>query len=60
MLQWDNIIVPLVNKYPQIKYSITTNGSLLTEEKISFLAQNNFSVMLSMDGNELTQNFSVI
>lgn len=57
-LEWDNIIVPLVNKYPKIKYSITTNGYLLNKEKIDFLAKNNFSVLLSMDGAETTQNYN--
>lgn len=57
-LEWDNIIVPIVNKYPKINYSITTNGYLLDEEKINFLSKNNFSVMLSMDGAENTQNYN--
>lgn len=57
-LQWDNIIVPLVNKYSQLQYSITTNGFLLNEEKIDFLAEHNFAVMLSMDGNEITQSYN--
>lgn len=57
-LEWDNIIVPIVKKYPQIKYSITTNGYLLDKEKIDFLSENNFSVLLSMDGSEQTQNYN--
>jgi sulfatase maturation enzyme AslB (radical SAM superfamily) len=28
-LRWDDIIVPLVEKYPEIEYSITTNGFVL-------------------------------
>lgn len=31
-------------------YSITTNGSLITEEVIQFFTENRFSVMLSFDG----------
>lgn len=53
-LRWDDIIVPLVEKYPDINYSITTNGFVLNKEKIDFLSKYNFSIMLSMDGNELT------
>jgi uncharacterized protein len=44
----------VVEKYPNFKYSITTNGFLLDQEKIDFLDQHNFSVMLSMDGDEET------
>ncbi len=36
------------------RYSITTNGSLITEEAIQFFSQNNFSVVFSFDG--LAQN----
>lgn len=57
-LCWDDIIVPVVEKYPNFKYSITTNGFLLDQEKIDFLDQHNFSVMLSMDGDEETQAYN--
>ena len=57
-LRWDDIVVPLVEKYPEIEYSITTNGFVLDKEKIDFLSKHNFSVMLSMDGNELTQSYN--
>lgn len=58
-LEWDTIIIPIVEKYKDtISYSITTNGFLLDEEKIDFLKENNFAVMLSMDGNEKTQSYN--
>lgn len=57
-LRWDDIIVPLVKKYPNFNYSITTNGFLLNKEKIDFLTENNFSIMLSMDGDEETQSYN--
>ena len=37
-------------------YRMTTNASLLTDDIIEFLVQNNFLVSLSMDGPEKTQN----
>ena len=44
-------------KYPGLFYfGCTTNGTLLTKEKIDFLKKNNFSILLSIDGNEYTQN----
>lgn len=57
-LRWDDIIVPLVKKYPEIDFSITTNGYIFDKEKIDFMTENNFSVMLSMDGNEKTQSYN--
>lgn len=57
-LRWNDIIVPLVNKYPDIHFSITTNGYLLDKEKIDFMADHNFGVMLSMDGTKITQNYN--
>lgn len=36
----------------QIIYSMTTNGTLLNETIIEFLVQNNFNVMISMDGSQ--------
>ena len=57
-LRWDDIIVPIVQKYPNFKYSITTNGFVLDKQKINFLADNDFSVMLSMDGNKETQEYN--
>lgn len=35
-----------------VRFSMTTNGTLLTDEKIHFLAQHEFSVMVSLDGNK--------
>ena len=62
MLLYDEIIVPLTNyikdnNFP-IKLSMTTNGTLLNEERIKFLYNNNFSLLLSIDGDEYTQNFN--
>lgn len=36
-----------------IKYNITTNGTLLNDENISFLAENQISLMVSLDGPKL-------
>ena len=45
-----NLVRKLVDKYPQHSYSIVTNGSLLTAEIATFLAEHKFSVGLSYDG----------
>ena len=37
-------------------YSITTNGLLITPEVESFLLENKFTIQISMDGDENTQN----
>lgn len=57
-LCWDDIIVPLVSKYSNLNYGITTNGSLLDKEKIDFLSKHDVAVMLSMDGDRKTQDYN--
>ena len=39
-----------------VEYSITTNASLLTQDIIKFIVQNNFRVLISMDGHTEVQN----
>ena len=61
-LLWDEIIVPLTqyitaNHLP-VSLNMTTNGSLLNEDRITFLKNNNIHLLLSMDGNEQTQCFN--
>ena len=59
-LKWTDIIVPLVNYVKEnnfpIHFSMTSNGTFLTEEKVIFLKENNIGLLLSMDGDEETQN----
>jgi uncharacterized protein len=40
-------------KNKEIKYTVTTNATLLSEEKILFLEENNFQLMISFDGPQL-------
>lgn len=57
LLQYENIIVPLVTKYKDIaSFSITTNGYLLDEDKVDFFYKNNVGVLLSFDGVRQVQN----
>src|SRR3989338_3699399 len=44
------LIVRLVERYPQHRYSLVTNGSLLTSEMATFFAEHQFSVGVSYDG----------
>ena len=58
-LMWERIIVPLVSyieeKYPnQIGLDMTTNGTLLNEERLIFLKEHNIGILLSIDGSEKT------
>lgn len=39
-----------------IKYSMTTNGTLLDEEKLRFCRDNGINFLLSLDGDEATHN----
>ncbi|AQS11460.1 anaerobic sulfatase-maturating enzyme [Clostridium saccharobutylicum] len=40
----------------KIFFTVTTNATLLTEEKIKFLAKNNFDLVISLDGPADVQN----
>ncbi len=43
-----------------LKYSLTTNGVLLTEDKVKFLVQNDFIITVSIDGpQEIHDRFRV-
>ncbi|MCX6583745.1 MAG: radical SAM protein [Candidatus Aminicenantes bacterium] len=57
MLRFDLIktIIPYANRKAEelqknIKYTMTTNGALLTDEAIEFLALNKVNIMVSLDG----------
>lgn len=57
LLRFDDLIRPLVEKYQNsVIWSITTNGTLMTEEIISFLAENSVRVLLSFDGVKNVQD----
>ena len=59
MLCWDSIIVPLT-KYirEELKtpfdLSMTTNGTLLNEERIQFMKDNHIGMLFSIDGSQVT------
>lgn len=40
----------------RVKFSFTTNGTLLTGEKIKFIVKENFLVTISLDGNQETHD----
>lgn len=57
MLRFDLIktIIPYSNRkakerHKTVKYSMTTNGTLLTDDAIEFLAENKVNTMVSLDG----------
>lgn len=57
LLRWDEVIVPIVNKYyGMANFSITTNGVLLDEDKVDFLYQHGISPLLSFDGVKKVQD----
>ena len=63
-LCFDTIIKPIVeyvkNNFPEnsFRFGMTTNGTLLNKERIDFLKQNNFNLLLSIDGEKETQDFN--
>ena len=63
MLLYDKIIKPLVEycekEYPDgFDFGMTTNGTLLDDEKIEWFANHNFHLLLSIDGAKETQDFN--
>lgn len=59
MLTFDSVMVPLIEYNKTLPkpatFSMTTNGTLLTKEKLNFLQENNIRFMLSFDGMESVQ-----
>ncbi len=63
MLMWDEIIVPLTEyvreKYgPQFGLSMTTNGTLLNEERLAYMKAHGIGLLLSIDGDRQTQDYN--
>lgn len=62
MLRYEDIIKPIIeyirSRYGDFSLSITTNGTLLNEERLKFLKENDVAVMVSIDGNRETQDFN--
>lgn len=63
MLCYETIIKPIVQyceeQYKDLfQFGMTTNGTLLSKEKIDWLQHYNFSLLLSIDGNKETQDFN--
>lgn len=65
LIKWDlikDVVTYIKQYYPKIseklKYTITTNGFLLEQEKIDFMLNNNFFISVSFDGprNEHDRN----
>lgn len=63
MLKWDEIIVPLTNWIRQeykkpFSLSMTTNATLLNEERIKFMKDNGIGMLFSIDGAKETQDYN--
>ena len=50
------IIERFKNTYKKVRFSLSTNGMLLSDEKIRFFEKNNVSVKISIDGPENIHN----
>lgn len=62
LLRWDDIMVPLTkyirSTYPKYILGVTTNGTLLTADKIAFMKEHNISILFSIDGDKKTQDLN--
>ncbi len=58
LMEFDEIICPVIEKYgDRIMFSITTNGVLLTPDKVDFLKEHQVTILLSFDGVKEVQDF---
>lgn len=62
-LLWEQIIVPIVEytkeKYPDtFHFDMTTNGTLLNEERVKFCYDNGIKLLLSIDGIKEVQDYN--
>lgn len=63
MLRWDDIIVPLVDwirgEYGKpFQLSMTSNCTLMTEERLKYMKENQISLLFSIDGARETQDYN--
>jgi uncharacterized protein len=62
MLEFENLIKPIVKWVEEekidISFGMTTNGTLLDEEKIKWLSEHNIGFLLSIDGNKESQDYN--
>lgn len=63
MLCWDSVIKPLIQHIRQelaipFSLSMTTNGTLLTEDIIEYLHKNDVGLLFSIDGDKATQDYN--
>lgn len=62
MLMFDSVIKPLVeyvrSRGEAMRFSVTTNGTLLTPERIGFMKRQGFGLLLSMDGTAPVQDYN--
>lgn len=64
LLEWDTIVVPLT-KYireelgnTELALGLTSNCLLMDKDKLEFLKQYNFGLLVSMDGDKNTQDYN--
>lgn len=63
-LLFDTVIKPIIlyiknGQYAEsFDFNMTTNGTLLNEERIKFLKENDVGLLLSIDGDKETQNYN--
>ncbi|WP_311564296.1 radical SAM/SPASM domain-containing protein [Peptoniphilus duerdenii] len=60
MLRYEDIVKPLIeyirDTYGDYQLDITTNGTLLNEERLKFFKKNDVGILLSIDGDRKTQD----
>jgi uncharacterized protein len=44
------------SSFPNVRFTLTTNGTLLDDEKINFINENISNIVLSLDGEKLTND----
>lgn len=60
LIRYDDIVKPIIeyirSSYGDYTIGITTNGTLLNEDKLKFFKKNDVGILLSVDGDKPTQD----
>lgn len=58
MLYYDSIIKPFIEKYPEYRYMVHSNGLLLFDDRLDFFKRHDVKLNISLDGPQHVQDIN--